>query len=482
MKEPDLPPALLNLICILFGSKPIIYNPNPIMKLPLNSPTRLILFVVFIVLTTIVACRKNIFDRKPETQLTKTYDQYEVNYQSSTADSILHFEIEISKTGSFSDVIDETLDIDLKGKKYLNNIYKMLQDRASDSKYSSITEQQAKEICTALRHAIEEHTASLTAEQIKAPNIQGMYMSLAFARRILKNKTGVSLMEKRIMAKRNAFRSTTSPGTTTPGTTTPGTVPDPTSTTPGYVQDVYEGYELGLSGFVLNEDIIVNRQALLNIVNSDDASGLYTGQGLYVFQEVLNNIPYSTFTLKDLLAELSFYEAQHPENITASGCGIGWWPSGSSHGCCGNYSGCCYHVHWVCYVHDKICTNCKPRWFCFSGCVPDPVEVPGQKPFTFTENGTEVRAFIPTPLPALIYYKTAQSDLSKDVPLLSTTIVFNSADKKYYTSNTYNTFVPEGYYDSPTEVNDDLHRYYHIQSGIITEVYLGVTPTNFPSN
>lgn len=51
-----------------------------------------------------------------------------------------------------------------------------------------------------------------------------------------------------------------------------------------------------------------------------------------------------------------------------------WWcplGCGSDHGCCGNYSGCCLYIHVTCYVHDKLCTNCKPAWFCLSGCVPD---------------------------------------------------------------------------------------------------------------
>lgn len=45
--------------------------------------------------------------------------------------------------------------------------------------------------------------------------------------------------------------------------------------------------------------------------------------------------------------------------------------SGSDHGCCGNYKGCCYYWHGICYLHDAACTDCKPRWFCFSGCIPD---------------------------------------------------------------------------------------------------------------
>lgn len=51
-----------------------------------------------------------------------------------------------------------------------------------------------------------------------------------------------------------------------------------------------------------------------------------------------------------------------------------WWcpiGCGTSHGCCGNYSGCCLYRDITCYIHDKICTNCKPAWFCLPGCKPD---------------------------------------------------------------------------------------------------------------
>jgi hypothetical protein len=53
-----------------------------------------------------------------------------------------------------------------------------------------------------------------------------------------------------------------------------------------------------------------------------------------------------------------------------------WWcplGCGSDWGCCGNYSGCCLYRNLICLVHDAGCsyTECKPRWLCFSGCVPD---------------------------------------------------------------------------------------------------------------
>ncbi len=46
------------------------------------------------------------------------------------------------------------------------------------------------------------------------------------------------------------------------------------------------------------------------------------------------------------------------------GCGSDW-------GCCGNYTGCCVFSSATCLAHDLACTECKPAWFCLSGCVPD---------------------------------------------------------------------------------------------------------------
>ncbi len=44
---------------------------------------------------------------------------------------------------------------------------------------------------------------------------------------------------------------------------------------------------------------------------------------------------------------------------------------GSDHGCCGNYSGCCLYRSLACYIHDRMCSECTPAWFCGPGCKPD---------------------------------------------------------------------------------------------------------------
>jgi hypothetical protein len=46
-------------------------------------------------------------------------------------------------------------------------------------------------------------------------------------------------------------------------------------------------------------------------------------------------------------------------------------PTDSDYGCCGNYAGCCYLWNPLCLIHDLHCKKCKPRWYCFDGCIPD---------------------------------------------------------------------------------------------------------------
>ena len=438
-------------------------------KLTFGQSSVLFIFGLLIILTTIVACRKTIYDGVPETHINKTHNQYLIDYQSSSKDSILHFELEISKTGKLTDIINEDIDVDLKGNKYLHNIYETLQKRSLDNKYSDITLQQAREICISLREVIAESTKSLTPEQLKKPNIQGLYMSLAFARRILKNKLGKSPIEIKNIAKKMSLGTMNTP------------VEPVLNEQPSYAQDVFGGYELGLSAFAMNEDIIVNKQAFLNIVNQDALASVQDDQGLYVFQAVLNNMSASSFSLKDLLIEMDFYVSQHPENLgSGSGCSRGWWPSGHSHGCCGNYNGCCWYWNPICYVHDKICSKCKPAWFCFSGCVPDsPSSAGSGEPFGFIEDtipgsGVSLTAvdldsyLLPTPVPVAIQFYSTASAIPINDPNTNalTTIVQNPLDNKYYLDNSFTSFVPNGYYKFDYNSNGTFYYiYYHLVNG-----------------
>lgn len=413
-----------------------------------------------------------LFQETADFKISKTSDQFSIQYESLVRDSLLHIDFEVSKVGSLSTIIDENIDVDLKGKKYLQSIYQKLQEKSMDSKYAKLTLQQAKELCLSLRNLIEETVKPMTKEQIKSPDIQGMYISLAFARSILKTKLPKSNLAVSRFSSKRALVSKTNNEL------------DPGFEQPIYAQDVYEGYALGLSPFMLTEDIIVDKQKFLNVITADLNTMSQDDQGLYIFQYVLNNTQSTTLTLKDLLAEIDTYVASHPENLGAgSGCNSGWWPSGSSHGCCGNYNGCCWVWHPICYIHDKICaaSKCKPTWVCFKGCKvdPDPLEV-DSNPFSYIEDNTEIPSngtvtlthtfttdeLVPTPDEEEMMYCATLASINDGVTD-SIVPIFLHANQHFYTSSNFTTYVSDGYYKFDMMTNS----YYKIVNGKAVAIY-----------
>lgn len=82
--------------------------------------------------------------------------------------------------------------------------------------------------------------------------------------------------------------------------------------------------------------------------------------------------------------------------------------------------------------------------------------------------------FLPNPLPSgseSIYYQIDYNLIQQDVPQLDTHIFQNPFDLKYYSnSNPYTTLIVDGYYDSPSEVLGNNHKYYHVIDGYVKEV------------
>jgi hypothetical protein len=133
---------------------------------------------------------------------------------------------------------------------------------------------------------------------------------------------------------------------------------------------VYEGFNRELSSFALTEDLEINVSTFTDYINADPQYA--EEKGFLFVQEILNNFTSNNISLYELENEIIDYTINNPNQFEGEASLLGFrWPRGSSHGCCGNYSGPCYYWHPVCYVHDKMCSDCSPRWFCFSGCVPD---------------------------------------------------------------------------------------------------------------
>ncbi|RXQ87770.1 hypothetical protein EO244_16110 [Ancylomarina salipaludis] len=129
------------------------------------------------------------------------------------------------------------------------------------------------------------------------------------------------------------------------------------------ISTVSQGFLLNKTSFIFNEDIDINVPNFIKFINNNPNFSSEVGER--ILSDVLGCFDEEKITLQDLMNKIEL-TAMEENSRTKS-----WWPSGSAHGCCGNYSGPCYYGHPICYIHDVMCITCTPRWFCFSGCVPD---------------------------------------------------------------------------------------------------------------
>lgn len=137
---------------------------------------------------------------------------------------------------------------------------------------------------------------------------------------------------------------------------------------------LHPGYLLNKNGFMCQEDFVMQVSEVKTIIeNSPSEFSDNESQSLLNF---LTNTTEQTFNFKELYSKYVSIEDYNAslENLRNSGSNTQsrcWLGLGSSHGCCGNYDGCCYYVNPICHIHDAMCSDCSPRWFCLSGCVPD---------------------------------------------------------------------------------------------------------------
>lgn len=154
----------------------------------------------------------------------------------------------------------------------------------------------------------------------------------------------------------------------------------------------YPAYVLGRSFFFCQEDVIIDKSTVNDIVK-EHPELLQSEKNKKIFAFV-NSVKESSVsfdkiyafsmsnetllkTFDNIIERNKIAAANQANGVTkiknkASDCA--WWcplGCGTDWGCCGNYSGCCLYASLECYIHDRLCTNCTPRWFCFSGCVPD---------------------------------------------------------------------------------------------------------------
>ena len=134
---------------------------------------------------------------------------------------------------------------------------------------------------------------------------------------------------------------------------------------------VHPAYLIGKTNFSCIED----HKLVTNILKTEVSLNKekYTDENSKRLISFLENYTDETIKFEEVYNyyyPISQYKKDIIANISGKsfGCILG---TGSAHGCCGNYSGCCYYIHPVCYIHDAMCSDCKPKWFCLPGCRPD---------------------------------------------------------------------------------------------------------------
>lgn len=314
------------------------------------------------ILVMMYSCTKNSQITKNSKEIELSTKDHKISYNATITDSLLNFNLQILNKDGITKMVGESFLVDLR-KKEINKIYPIIQQRASLPQYSDISYKEAKNLCSSLQQLIDSSKDKFVSGDKNDPRIQGLYIGMSFLRRILNQKTGFQNKTKEgrsSLTKMMSIIDETNPTIKTPILLS--------------AEPVFEGYLNDDTPFILNEDIIVNVQNLLSRVSQDLTNSQNAGQGLDVFQSALANESRQQITYQELLLKIDLYRLQNRDLNQvnpADQTQMGWWPKGSSHGCCGNYKGKCWYWHPYCYLHDKMCSNCKPRILCFSGCVPD---------------------------------------------------------------------------------------------------------------
>lgn len=179
--------------------------------------------------------------------------------------------------------------------------------------------------------------------------------------------------------------------------------------TPLSTNTTYEGFNRGLSSFILNEDIYLNVANFIRYAQTTNRTPQEKSAGAALIP-VLQQFQTPVVSLQELLTafrkyyrkdfEKAFNMAKERGEVTgefneedlfkkneckgwkrfASIVAGGWGILGTDWGCCGNYKGCCWHANPVCYTHDAMCAKCGANnpinpaigaALCLPGCRPE---------------------------------------------------------------------------------------------------------------
>lgn len=244
---------------------------------------------------------------------------------------------------------------------------------------------------------------------------------------------------------------------------------------------IHPGFLVGKSFFGCQEDHTISRTELTNALDDyeiefGNSSFIQSIRDMLSFNSSVNISFKDIYTASN--SGTNFQNSTAPPiNPSSGNCGTCWLGCGSDHGCCGNYKGCCYYVHGLCYLHDKMCKNCKPKWFCGPQCKKDDVtSIDELIPDPYDLISNDVDDDIPTtpveysfPETNSVYYYVINKDDAHDwnYNLEYSTSVVRRADKKYYRSSIFSEdcLLPDGYY-----FNNSDNFYYKVLNGIIIEI------------
>ena len=126
----------------------------------------------------------------------------------------------------------------------------------------------------------------------------------------------------------------------------------------------YNGYIVGLTPYYTKEDLKINKNDLIKYLSGNPTRLTRSDANDIIILLKESNTTEITF--------LSLEESIGLRSIEKSKTLKSAWLEGGDCGCCGNYQGVCYFWQGVCWVHDYMCQQCSPDWYCLKGCKPTP--------------------------------------------------------------------------------------------------------------
>lgn len=310
-----------------------------------------ILSIAFLSSIFIYSCTKDVksTNNDPQKILNFKENKISVSYESKVVNGLLNFSIDI-KDGESGKAIKEEFSISTDRAQLAKDISKQISAKQKDLS-SKFNAEEISKILKAINNMITNVTVNIADDDLLNLEVQGLFMSKSLIqsinRQILKNNQNSSFSVSAIQTEfldAEIFTSNT----------------------------VYEGFNRGFSSFSLSEDLIVNVDEFSNTINQNTQASQQM-ESVFI-KDVLNQINTNNISIFELEKNLVSFTANNPSKFEGEVSPLGYrWPKGSDHGCCGNYDGNCLYFHPICYLHDKMCKDCTPRWFCLPGCKKDKI-------------------------------------------------------------------------------------------------------------